>query len=111
VFHAANGARITFNDPRRFGAMDLAKTDALNDWLIKPIGPEPLGNGFNEAYLIEAFAAKNTPVKLPFLINASPVWAISTFAKSVSRPHQPDPKSKRPVQETCRIPCADRAMS
>ena len=23
VFHMANGARITFNDPRRFGAMDL----------------------------------------------------------------------------------------
>jgi formamidopyrimidine-DNA glycosylase len=68
VFHMANGARITFNDPRRFGAMDLAKTDALNDhWLIKPIGPEPLGNGFNEAYLVEAFAAKNTPVKTALL--------------------------------------------
>jgi formamidopyrimidine-DNA glycosylase len=68
VFHMANGARITFNDPRRFGAMDLAKTDALNDhWLIKPIGPEPLGNGFNEAYLVEAFAPKNTPVKTALL--------------------------------------------
>jgi formamidopyrimidine-DNA glycosylase len=68
VFHMGNGARVTFNDPRRFGAMDLAKTDALNDhWLIKPIGPEPLGNGFNEAYLVEAFAAKNTPVKTALL--------------------------------------------
>ena len=26
VFHMANGARITFNDPRRFGAMDLMDT-------------------------------------------------------------------------------------
>jgi len=68
VFHMGNGARITYNDPRRFGAMDLAKTDALNDhWLIKPIGPEPLGNGFNEAYLVEAFATKNTPVKTALL--------------------------------------------
>lgn len=27
VFHMENGARITFNDPRRFGAMDLMETD------------------------------------------------------------------------------------
>ena len=26
VFHLENGARITFNDPRRFGAMDLIET-------------------------------------------------------------------------------------
>ena len=26
VFHMANGARVTFNDPRRFGAMDLLDT-------------------------------------------------------------------------------------
>ncbi|HBU53644.1 MAG TPA: DNA-formamidopyrimidine glycosylase, partial [Sulfitobacter sp.] len=26
VFHMGNGARVTFNDPRRFGAMDLLDT-------------------------------------------------------------------------------------
>lgn len=68
VFHMENGARITFNDPRRFGAMDLAKTSALADhWLIKPIGPEPLGNGFNESYLIEKLKGKNTPIKTALL--------------------------------------------
>jgi len=68
VFHMGNGARITFNDARRFGAMDLAKTSALEDhWLIKTIGPEPLGNGFNEAYLIEKLSGKNTPIKTALL--------------------------------------------
>ena len=68
VFHMGNGARITFNDPRRFGAMDLAETARLEDhWLIKPIGPEPLGNAFNEAYLIEKLAGKNTPIKTALL--------------------------------------------
>lgn len=68
VFHMGNGARVTFNDPRRFGAMDLAATNQLEDhWLIKPIGPEPLGNAFHEAHLIAAFANKNTPVKTALL--------------------------------------------
>ncbi|MCL4122795.1 UNVERIFIED_CONTAM: hypothetical protein GTU68_054958 [Idotea baltica] len=68
VFHMGNGARVTFNDPRRFGAMDLAQTATLEDhWLIKPIGPEPLGNQFDETYLIEKFSGKNTPVKTALL--------------------------------------------
>lgn len=68
VFHMANGARITFNDPRRFGAMDLAPTATLDDhWLIKSIGPEPLGNALNEAYLVAALKGKNTPIKTALL--------------------------------------------
>ena len=68
VFHMDNGARITFNDPRRFGAMDLVATAQLDDhWLIKPIGPEPLGNTFDESYLIEKLAGKNTPIKTALL--------------------------------------------
>lgn len=68
VFHMANGARVTFNDARRFGAMDLARTaDLENHWLIKPIGPEPLGNAFDESYLIAKLACKNTPVKTALL--------------------------------------------
>lgn len=68
VFHMSNGARITFNDPRRFGAMDLAKTGELEDhWLIKPIGPEPLGNQFDETYLISRLAGKNSPIKTALL--------------------------------------------
>ncbi|KAG1713727.1 Formamidopyrimidine-DNA glycosylase [Nymphon striatum] len=68
VFHMANGARVTFNDARRFGAMDLAITADLEDhWLIKPIGPEPLGNGFSVAYLIQALEGKNAPIKTALL--------------------------------------------
>jgi formamidopyrimidine-DNA glycosylase len=41
VFHVANGARITFNDPRRLGN-GPRQADALNDhWLIKPMVPNP----------------------------------------------------------------------
>ncbi|WP_170367546.1 bifunctional DNA-formamidopyrimidine glycosylase/DNA-(apurinic or apyrimidinic site) lyase [Ruegeria arenilitoris] len=68
VFHMANGARITFNDPRRFGAMDLLLTaTAEQHKLLAVLGPEPLGNDFNETYLINAFRGRATPVKAALL--------------------------------------------
>ncbi len=64
----ANGARVTFNDPRRFGAMDLCGTaDLLQHKLIRVLGPEPLGNDFNEDYLIARLAGKNTAIKTALL--------------------------------------------
>ncbi len=52
VFDMANGATVTYNDPRRFGFMDLVATDALDGCRhFAGMGPEPLGNGFNAEYL------------------------------------------------------------
>ncbi len=68
VLHMDNGARITFNDPRRFGAMDLMDTaNAERHKLLAVLGPEPLGNAFHEAVLVAAFRARNTPVKAALL--------------------------------------------
>lgn len=64
IFSMANGARITFNDPRRFGAMDLLDTK-LGDshLLLRNIGPEPFGNAFHEDYLVNIIKTKNSPIK------------------------------------------------
>ncbi|MEX0318072.1 MAG: bifunctional DNA-formamidopyrimidine glycosylase/DNA-(apurinic or apyrimidinic site) lyase [Ruegeria sp.] len=68
VFHMANGARVTFNDPRRFGVMDLMPTaTAEAHKLLAVLGPEPLGNDFHEQHLIESFRGRNTPVKSALL--------------------------------------------
>lgn len=68
VFDMENGARVTFNDPRRFGAMDLIDTAGLAEHkLLRVLGPEPLGNDFHEDHLIAAFKGKNTPVKSALL--------------------------------------------
>ena len=68
VFHMENGARITFNAPRRFGAMDMMRTsEAEAHKLLASLGPEPLGNAFNEDHLIAAFKGRNTPVKAALL--------------------------------------------
>jgi len=68
ILDMEGGARITFNDARRFGAMDLSPTDALDRHkLLAGIGPEPLGNAFDETYLTAGLAGKNTPVKAALL--------------------------------------------
>lgn len=68
VLHMANGARVTFNDPRRFGAMDLLDTqNADAHKLLASIGPEPLGNDFHEAHLVAALKGRNTPIKSALL--------------------------------------------
>ncbi len=68
VFHMDNGARITFNDPRRFGAMDLLPTATVEAHkLLANIGPEPFGNVFAEPYLVAAMKGRNTPIKSALL--------------------------------------------
>lgn len=68
VFHMEGGARVTFNDPRRFGVMDLVATaSAERHRLLAGIGPEPLGNAFDEVYLTGALKGRRTPVKSALL--------------------------------------------
>ncbi len=68
VWQMDNGAQLVFNDPRRFGAMDLIPTNALADHkLLASLGPEPLSNAFNEPYLVDALRAKHSPLKAALL--------------------------------------------
>lgn len=68
VLHMANGARVTFNDARRFGAMDLMPTANAEDHpLLANIGPEPLGNTFDENYLVNRLRDRNMPIKSALL--------------------------------------------
>ena len=68
MLHTAAGGSVTFNDARRFGAMDLWPTDQLEThWLLEKLGPEPLGNAFNETYFCGAISAKASPIKAVLL--------------------------------------------
>lgn len=71
VFHMSNGATVTYNDPRRFGFMELwpmADIDAYPR--IKHLGPEPLSNHFNAGYLNEVLRGKAAPIKAVLLDQA-----------------------------------------
>jgi formamidopyrimidine-DNA glycosylase len=68
VFQMSNGARITYNDPRRFGFMDLiARSDLQAHALFRDIGIEPLGNELDGALIAAAFAGKKAPLKAALL--------------------------------------------
>ena len=68
ILDMEGGARITFNDARRFGAMDLVPTATAGAHpLLAALGPEPLGNGFDEPYLIAALRGRATPIKAALL--------------------------------------------
>jgi formamidopyrimidine-DNA glycosylase len=68
VIEMEEGAKLEFNDPRRFGYMDLiaeAELDA-HPW-FKGMGPEPLGNEFHLPYLKHALAGRKTSIKAALL--------------------------------------------
>ncbi|MCR9149153.1 MAG: bifunctional DNA-formamidopyrimidine glycosylase/DNA-(apurinic or apyrimidinic site) lyase [Rhodobacteraceae bacterium] len=68
ILDMEGGARITFNDARRFGAMDLIETGREADhWLLKALGPEPFSNDFHEDYLMARFAGRQMPAKAALL--------------------------------------------
>ena len=68
VLHMGSGARITYNDPRRFGAMLMVpRADLEAHPLFRDLGPEPLGNAFDAAYLAAAVARRATSLKAALL--------------------------------------------
>ena len=67
VFHL-DGAKIIYNDPRRFGFMTLAKMAELDALpFFARLGVEPLSNEFNAVTLARLFAGKRTPLKAALL--------------------------------------------
>ena len=68
VLETDEGWRVGFVDPRRFGSIDLVRTDAEDDHkLLAGLGPEPLGDDFSVASLSDALAGKKTPIKAALL--------------------------------------------
>ena len=79
IFELNDGTKLTYNDPRRFGAMDLAKTDDLNNHkFLEKLGPEPLGNNFNSDYLETELSKKESPIK-NVLLNQSVVAGLGNI--------------------------------
>jgi formamidopyrimidine-DNA glycosylase len=64
TFEMSTTTTITFNDPRRFGSMDLvARAEAATHRVLGRLGPEPLGDGFDAAALAAACRGKRTSLK------------------------------------------------
>jgi formamidopyrimidine-DNA glycosylase len=60
--------RIIYNDPRRFGFMDLIATESVSQSRhFEGMGPEPLSEDFTPAALISALHGKKAPIKSALL--------------------------------------------
>jgi formamidopyrimidine-DNA glycosylase len=109
VFELSNGAVVTFNDPRRFGVMDLIAAGAAGvDPGFEGLGPEPLAPEFDAAALAAACAGKRAALKVTLLdqrvvagvgniyasealhrARLSPLRRASTIATAAGRPRPP----------------------
>jgi len=68
VFHMSSGRAVVFNDPRRFGVMDLVATGRLDEHpALSGLGPEPLSDDFAAAALARACRGKKTSLKAALL--------------------------------------------
>jgi formamidopyrimidine-DNA glycosylase len=68
VFTMSSGARITYNDVRRFGFMDLLPRAGLEGSShFAGMGIEPLGNELSGALLASLFAGRKAPLKAALL--------------------------------------------
>ena len=68
VLHLDNGKTITYNDPRRFGFMDLAAGETLvSHPRLIGLGDEPLAVEFDAKRLAKLFAGSRAPLKSALL--------------------------------------------
>jgi formamidopyrimidine-DNA glycosylase len=66
VIETDEGRRVALNDARRFGSLDLVRTDELADWpALKALGPEPLDLDPRE--LKRRLAGRSAAIKLLLL--------------------------------------------
>ena len=68
VFELSSGASVVFNDPRRFGVLDLVPTAEIDRRPpLSALGPEPLSAAFDGSELARACRGKRMALKVALL--------------------------------------------
>ena len=68
VFHLGDGTAVRYSDTRRFGLMDLIRSERLDmHALFKGLGIEPLSSGFTPEWLAGRLKGKATSIKAALL--------------------------------------------
>lgn len=71
------GARVRFNDPRRFGSLCLSDAPDRH-WLLEHLGIEPLDDAFDGAYLVRACHGRRVAIK-QLLMNSRIVTGVGNI--------------------------------
>ncbi|HEX8585163.1 MAG TPA: bifunctional DNA-formamidopyrimidine glycosylase/DNA-(apurinic or apyrimidinic site) lyase [Allosphingosinicella sp.] len=68
VLETEEGRRLALNDPRRFGSVDLVRTEELAAYEpFRKMGPEPLSDAFDAPALLAALKGRAAPIKAMLL--------------------------------------------
>ena len=78
----ASGHALRLRDPRRFGSLHWSD-DPYGHWLLKDLGPEPLGSDFGGEYLWRKSRGRRVAVK-QFIMNANVVVGVGNIYASES---------------------------
>lgn len=73
-----SGKAVRYHDPRRFGALLWVQDDPLQHALLRDLGPEPLGDGFDADYLFRQSRSRKVSVK-EFIMNAHVVVGVGNI--------------------------------
>lgn len=101
IFTLSGGKRLVFNDPRRFGQMDLypkAGEDAHS--ALSRLGPEPLDDDFDGGILHARLAGKKTPIKIALMdqgvvAGVGNIYACEALFRARINPRRPSEKINR----------------
>ena len=78
----ASGHALRLRDPRRFGSLHWSD-DPYAHWLLRDLGPEPLGDEFSGEYLWRRSRGRRVAVK-QFIMNANIVVGVGNIYASES---------------------------
>ncbi|WGF88340.1 bifunctional DNA-formamidopyrimidine glycosylase/DNA-(apurinic or apyrimidinic site) lyase [Marinivivus vitaminiproducens] len=95
TFAFADGAVLRFIDPRRFGMIDLAGTEGLEDHpRLATLGLEPMGNAFNGRALKDALGTSISPLKVALMdqrrvVGVGNIYASESLFRARLNPDRP----------------------
>jgi len=105
VVHLADGRRLVFRDPRRFGLLDLIEPGREADHpRLRDLGPEPLGAAFTPAFLVAAARGRRTAIKTLIMdqrivVGVGNIYAAEALFRAGLRPTLPAGRLTRPGAE------------
>lgn len=76
----SSGWQLRYHDPRRFGSVDFLEGDPFSDTRLASLGPEPLSEAFDAAYLTGRASGRRVPVKAFIMDNAVVVGVGNIYA-------------------------------
>ena len=95
-----HGQWLRYNDPRRFGSFHFVEHPSAQHWLLKNLGPEPLGNEFSGDYLFATSrkrkgAVKNHIMDGKVVVGVGNIYAAESLFRAGIRPSTPAYKVSR----------------